>query len=139
MGRPSSYSQEMAEAICARLAQGEPLSAICDSEAMPGLSTVYQWLAAFPSFAELYARAREDQADTMADQIVKIADEKDEDPQRQRLRVDARKWAASKLKPKKYGERIEHGGEIVHRHSLADILRAIPDCEDPPVEAGGAS
>ena len=64
-----------------------------------------------PEFAEQYARAREVQAETLADEIVSIADE-DGDPQRQRLRVDARKWVASKLKPKRYGDKVtnEHTG-----------------------------
>lgn len=71
-------------------------------------------------FAEHYARARDDQGDSLFDEITDIADEKPDgsmDVQafnsRQRLRIDARKWAASKLKPKKYGDRIDlnHGGQ----------------------------
>lgn len=91
---------------------------------MPGQATVYEWLLAKPDFAEQYARARDEQADTLADEIVAIADETPElDPiyskdgelieiklhsayiQWQKNRVDARKWVASKLKPKKYGDR----------------------------------
>lgn len=88
---------------------------------MPHVSTVYRWLVAKPAFRDMYARAREDQADTLADEIVDIADETpdivtDDEKgvfmidgaaiQRQRLRVDARKWVAAKLKPRKYGDRI---------------------------------
>lgn len=75
-----------------------------------------------------YTRAREDQADTLADEILDIADEKIDDfiideegnkrpnpdtVQRSKLRVEARKWIAAKLKPKKYGEKIDHniGGQ----------------------------
>lgn len=81
---------------------------------MPGTSTVYRWLADKPEFRELYARAREDQADTLADEIIDIADQKDgeadtpDSVNRARLRVDARKWIASKLKPKRYGDKIDH-------------------------------
>jgi hypothetical protein len=83
------------------------------------------------TFAEQYARAREEQADGYADEIVAIADEppqlvtKDDGEdvevsldsaaiQRQRLRIDARKWVASKLKPKKYGDKVDHkhGGTV---------------------------
>lgn len=138
MGRPSSYSQEMAERICSLIADGLSLRKVCEADDMPDKETVRRWLIADEAFRAQYARARDEQADFYADELVEIADTED-DPAKARVRVDARKWVASKLKPKKYGERIEHGGEIVHRHSLADILRAIPDCEDPPVEAGGAS
>lgn len=133
MARPSEYKEETAITICTRLAAGEPLVKICREEELPHVSTVYRWLAANDSFRDMYARAREDQADTLADQIIDIADE---DPavvfedkatvggeevdivridsaavQHQRLRVEARKWIAAKLKPRKYGEKIELSGD----------------------------
>ena len=112
-----------------------PLATICKQEEMPDKTTVYRWLQNYETFRNLYARAREDQADTLADEIIAIADE---DPalvfdvqhlsgteievarvdsaavNHQRLRVDARKWIAAKLKPKKYGEKteIEHTGDL---------------------------
>jgi len=87
---------------------------------MPAQSTVYEWLLRHPSFAEQYARAREEQADTNADEIIAIADEHppeytDKDGrtsldvtyiQWQKNRIEARKWTAAKLKPKKYGDRM---------------------------------
>jgi hypothetical protein len=93
---------------------------------LPAQSTVYEWLLRHPSFAEQYARAREEQADTLADEIVQIADERPElSPlidkktgevlsmdlssayiQWQKNRIEARKWTAMKLKPKKYGDRV---------------------------------
>lgn len=129
-GRPSSYCAETAVTICARLASGESLRTICGDEDMPGLTTVYRWLADNEDFRDQYARAREDQADTLADEILEISDDgrndwmkrnaeegagwaiNGEHINRSRLRVDARKWIAAKLKPKKYGERItqEHTG-----------------------------
>lgn len=138
MGRPSIYSIELAAAICARLASGEPLVRICRDDGMPNVTTVYQWLATKPDFANLYARAREDQADTLADEIVAIADEVQVGEKRvtkadggietttgdmvdrSRLRIDARKWVAAKLKPKKYGERIQQ--EITGKVTLEDLL-----------------
>jgi hypothetical protein len=113
--------------ICERIANGESLRAICRDEEMPALSTVFRWLSLDTSFSEQYARAREEQADTFADEIVSISDEEattvkvdEEDVRvvfdatavaRNRLRVDARKWVASKLKPKKYGERQVLAGD----------------------------
>jgi hypothetical protein len=93
---------------------------------MPDRSVVYDWLLRHPEFADQYVRAREEQADTLADEIIAIADEQPEviaviDKktgqliehkldnaflQWQKNRIDARKWTAMKLKPKKYGDRM---------------------------------
>lgn len=129
MGRPSDYSDELAARICAELVEGHSLRSICRRDDFPAISSVMKWLANNSTFAEQYARAKEEQADTLADEIVEIADEAIYENvevdgvllgvrfdstavARNRLRVDARKWAASKLKPKKYGERqqMEHSG-----------------------------
>jgi len=140
MARPSDFTQELADLICERLAEGESLREICRDDDMPNKATVFRWLAAKQEFSDQYARAREEQAETLADEIVEIADEEctmvrsekhpgvkaDDDAgnlevvfdstavARNRLRVDARKWVASKLKPKKYGDRVtnEHTGEV---------------------------
>ena len=111
MGRPSSYSPAIGTDICAKLASGMPLTKICDADNMPDVATVYRWLQSQGAFRDLYARAREDQAETMADEIIKLADDAT-DPVKARLQVDARKWVASKLKPKKYGDKVtnEHTG-----------------------------
>jgi hypothetical protein len=124
LGRPSSFTQDMADTICVRIAEGESLRDICKDEWMPDRVTIYRWLQAFPEFCNQYTRAREDQADTLADEIMAIADETpDLNPildkhgalieiqlhsaylQWQKQRIDARKWTAMKLKPKKYGDR----------------------------------
>lgn len=89
---------------------------------MPNKATVFRWLAIHNAFSDQYARARETQADSLADEILDIADDSSRDTYedkdghtktdqeviaRSRLRVDARKWLAGKLRPKKYGEKIE--------------------------------
>lgn len=129
MAGVSEYTQEIASAICERIAEGASLRSICRDEAMPAQSTVFKWLVQQPAFAEQYAHAREAQADALADEIIDIADDgkrdsyKDADGvehvdhdhiARARLRVDSRKWIASKLKPKKYGEKqdINLSGDI---------------------------
>lgn len=119
MGRPSEYSDEIAEAICEAIAQGAALYRLCEREDMPAERTVYQWLEAREDFAQRYARARARQQDREVDHIVEIADT-EEDPQKARVRIDARKWRASKLAPKKYGDRVELGGGLTLRHE--DIL-----------------
>ena len=107
MPRALEFSQQIADEICERLAEGESMRSILRDAHMPASSSVYKWLRFVPDFAEQYARAREDQADTIADQTVWIADT-EEDPQRARVRIDARKWYAGKLRPKVYGDRIDH-------------------------------
>jgi len=128
-GRPSLYTPEIVEAICNDLAHGKSLVKICELPGMPCYATVANWLAdkSKPDFLEKYARAREAQADYLFDEIVEIADDGTRDIRvaddgreivdydhiaRAKLRVDTRKWAASKLAPKKYGDRIaqEHSG-----------------------------
>jgi hypothetical protein len=135
-GRPSSYTKAIATDICVRLANGEPITKIVKLPGMPSLPTVYRWLDAdkpglkrppiSAGFREQYARAKLDAAETLAAEIVEISDDRGADStvatdkegnpriladpvavQRDRLRIDARKWYAAKLNPKKYGDKIQ--------------------------------
>jgi hypothetical protein len=106
-GRPSEYTQEQADSLCAWVAQGHSLRSWCrqnDREPM----TVYRWLREHKDFFARYSRAHEDRADSLADEIVEIADESQfgtlEQIQAARLRIDARKWIAAKLRPQKWGD-----------------------------------
>ena len=111
LGRPSDYTPELAAVICQRIAEGQSRVKVCSDEQMPHRATVHRWANEREDFRDMYARAREDQADSLADEIVDIADS-DPDPQRARVRVDARKWVAAKLKSRKYGDKVtqEHSG-----------------------------
>ena len=115
MARPSDYNENMADRICAALAGGMSLRRVLKANPdMPDKATVMRWLQKYPEFQEQYIKAREAQAETLADEIVDIADEEtltSEEVQRNRLRVDARKWCASKLLAKKYGDRLQHTGD----------------------------
>lgn len=107
MGRPTIYSQEIADEICDRLAHGETLrSIIASSPHLPSRTTIYRWNADNEDFRNQYTKARAEQADYYAELIV---DESysSHDAAIGRLRVDALKWAASKMAPKKYGDKIE--------------------------------
>ena len=144
MGRPSDFTQEAADAICERLMLGQSLRAICAEAEMPEQRTVYRWLNANEAFRQQYTRAREVQADTLADECLEIADDSSRDTikddrgndrmdaewvARSRLRVDARKWMASKLAPKKYGDKVTtevtgaNGGPV----EFTEIRRTIVD------------
>jgi hypothetical protein len=108
------YCQEVADRIIDSLAEGNSLvSTLKEDEELPRYSTVMQWLRNNPSFAAMYARAREDQADHDADKIGDIAErvvEGEIDPQAARVAIDAYKWAAGKRKPRVYGDRLAVGG-----------------------------
>lgn len=124
----AEFSHELFDAICERIADGESLRAICSDADMPNKATVFRWLANDKSLSDQYARARESQADALFDEILDIADDArndwmarngDDDSayslngehvQRTRLRIDARKWMAGKLRPKVYGEKLELSG-----------------------------
>lgn len=110
-GRPPEYTREKAEAICARILCGEGVVQICRDADMPGERTVYSWLLNNTEFQQMYTRAREVQAERFAEEVVSIADSLDEyatseQVQAARLKTDNRKWAAGKLSPRKYGDRL---------------------------------
>ncbi len=115
MARPVEWTQTKKLAaqmtICRELALGRPLIRICEDDGMPGYSTVIAWRAEDAEFQAMYARAREEQADWHAEEIIEIADT-EPDPNKARVRIDARKWAASKLKPKTYGDRLQLDADV---------------------------
>jgi len=105
MGRPSDYTPAKADYICEQLAEGRSLRDICKEDKMPSTGTACRWLVEHTDFQEQYAHAREIQAELYADELVNISDEAQvESVQVSRLQIDTRKWVASKLKAKKYGD-----------------------------------
>lgn len=141
-GRPADYTQAIGDAICERLADGESLRAICLDEGMPSKSAVFRWLGQNDAFRDQYARAREEQAEHYADELVGISDEDDTIVKdmgdgltavvfdsvavaRNKLRIDTRKWVASKLKPKKYGDKLELAGNA--ESPLTVVVRKLSD------------
>jgi hypothetical protein len=133
-GRPSVYSLELADKICERLACGESMRSVCRDDAMPAMSTLFKWLREIPQFSQQYEKAKEESAEALMEDILDIADNDVKAPvivdgepviiggkvvervdsaavSHAKLRVDARKWAASKLKPKKYGDKLNVGGQ----------------------------
>ena len=129
MGRPTIYSEEMAKRLCLAIAtSSDGIRKICKNDpSLPAMPTIYKWLAeGNQDFIEQYARARALQAQILFDEIIEIADTPQQGVivtmkgkkretrtgdmvERARLRLDARKWALSKLLPRKYGERLDVG------------------------------
>jgi hypothetical protein len=153
------FTQEIADKICEAIATSSmSLRSICKQDGMPSVSAVLKWLAKgskedspeeFRTFVHQYARAREEQADFLAEEILEIADDGSNDlmtitkgdisyevenkevTNRSRLRVDARKWIASKLKPKKYGDKMDID------HTLHDGRKAAADAFPPDLDEAG--
>lgn len=109
MGRPSDYLPEVADDICALIADGESLRSVCKRKGMPGKATVFRWLREDVDFRDQYARAREEQAESLLEDVLEIADKCVPDAAeiaKAKLRIDARKWYITKVAPKKYGDKI---------------------------------
>lgn len=156
-GRPSAFTPELAIEICSRLAGGETLRAVCRDEKMPPESTVRKWaLEDRDGFSAQYATAREIGYQSMADELLDIADDSSGDVQsdedgnkkfngefasRSRLRVDTRKWLLSKALPKVYGEKVvqEHTGPDGGPVQVQRIERVIVDPQRTVADSEGVS
>ena len=121
MANTNLNKSEIIDSICAKVASGESLRSIFSKEdKLIDRSTFYDWILANKEYADRYARATEIRADILFDEILDIADDSDFDLyltddgkelvnreaiKRSALRVDARKWALSKMLPKKFGDK----------------------------------
>lgn len=124
-GAPTKYTPQIGEQICELTASSsKSLHTIAKEVGIP-YGTIRSWIYTTPEFSVIYARAKDDQADFLAEEIVEIADDSSGDTeevdlggvkvqvenkefvQRSKLRIDARKWVAAKLKPKRYGDKLD--------------------------------
>jgi hypothetical protein len=114
--RAFDYSDDVATKVCLRLALGETLNKICLDREMPSTATVKRWAVEdINGFGARYARAREMQVEYYADDIIDISDSvrdatDNATVQAAKLAADNRKWLASKLYPRKFGDRLEMTG-----------------------------
>jgi hypothetical protein len=145
VGRPTSYEPAIVEALCLAIAtSSEGLRRICArNKRFPSTTTIYRWLAENDEFRARYARARELQAQALFDEIIEIADHTKmgtvtkidyrgrrerrigDMTDRARLQIDARKWALSKLIPKKYGDRSDP--DPGQRDPLAELVECMKE------------
>ena len=139
MARPEYWNKERKtlaiSIVLESIECGDSLRAILndkrDKEILPSRKTFNEWLCNDDVLSDQYARACSDRADGIFDQILTIADATEDDIimdengklitnhnviQRDRLRVDTRKWALSKMNPKKYGDKVDvtSGGEKIN-------------------------
>jgi hypothetical protein len=116
MGRPSTFSDTETDNLLAWIQNGGSLRKWCANSGRAP-STVYGWMRERPDFHKRYAQAHEDRTDTLADEMLEIADDLGDDAtleqvQTAKLRIETRKWIAAKLRPTKWGDKqiIEHQG-----------------------------
>jgi hypothetical protein len=149
-GRPTVMTEATQLEICARMGAGENLTQVCRDPAMPGRTTVTNYLLGggpeHLRFRELYAAAREALLDVYAGQIISISDDgttdyvmktgrngheyqavDQEHIQRSRLRVDSRKWLLSKLRPDQYGDKV--GTEVSVNVAVAHDISSLSERE----------
>ena len=124
-GRPTKYTKKLGDRICAMLSTGKSMRTVEKEEWSPSGVTMFAWLRKHDEFLKQYTRAKEESADALIEEMVDIADDGTNDymtitkgdrtynvedrevTNRSRLRIDTRKWVSSKLKPKKYGDKVD--------------------------------
>lgn len=139
IGRPSIYTPELARNVCHIIStHTQSLKELRAMYGIPSATAIHEWLVEREEFALMYARARMSQAQLFAEEVIQISDDIsndtviDEDGNkrcnnewiaRSRLRVDSRKWLASKLLPRVYGDKVQSEVTIVVKHE--DALGAL--------------
>jgi hypothetical protein len=116
IGRPLEYTAEQGAELCEWIREGKGMTSWCRKTGRAP-DAVYRWLRSVPAFREAYTAAQEDRADTLADQLMEVVDGLPPDAtmeqvQIAKLRLEARKWIAAKLRPSRWGDRqvVEHTG-----------------------------
>lgn len=105
------YSQELADRILAGMGDGKALKTICEADGMPDRVNVWRWMRENEEFSERYQIAQRERAQALVDDMSAISDRTDLDPNDKRIRVDTRKWLASKILPKLYGDKVQLSGD----------------------------
>jgi len=153
MGKHPSYTLDMAIRVCEAISESQiGIKKLClENDWMPSATTIKKWVredakeyeSDKEGFATLYARAKEDQADVIFDEMIDIADDKTEDTittefglqgnsvavARARLQIDTRKFISAKLKPKKYGDKLDlttDGKEIQSLIPVINVYNSAP-------------
>lgn len=151
LGRPSKYTPELGLKFCERIASGKSLRTVCKDKDMPSPATIFLWMSQNEDFLKHYARACEERAEAYVEEMFDIADDgrndfmedeymkgktpgyqlNGENIQRSKLRVDTRKWYVSKIKPKKYGEKLD----VTSEGEKLEGLIIIKEKDEPTPEA----
>ncbi len=119
-GAPTIKTPELLNAIFAGISLGKSVRAMC-VEVGISQRVLWNWLANDEELMRQYLRAKELCVDAYAEEIIEISDDGSKDTYidekgrevtnreviaRAQLRIDARKWYAARLAPKKYGDKL---------------------------------
>lgn len=165
--RPTQYSFKLSEVICERMTQGQTTSEVVRDPAMPAWHTLAKWRREHEDFNRRYTIARQSCCELWVDEIIEIADDATNDYvmrvdakgrartvfdresfERSRLRVDSRKWTASKLLRHVYGDKSEVeqrtpdgvNVKVEERNQLIDVIvRLVHPKHDPSDKPEGRS
>jgi hypothetical protein len=152
VGRPSKYTGKLADEICTRIALGNSLRKVCRADDMPDITTIIRWTRENKEFCQQYDRACIDRGNHLAEEALEIIDETPEtEPVRdkegniidmklhpayvqwQNNRVNTRKWFASKMSPKRFGDKVQtevsgaDGGPIVTETTSINVSELSPE------------
>lgn len=137
-GRPSLYTEALADEIVERMTRGESMVKIADDDHMPDRPTIYRWMDRNPAFATRCTRAREGLADYLVDEIERLARTANKDNlEIIKLQISVAQWRAMKMAPKQYGDRRvtevtgKDGGPIeTNNKIIIDATQLPPDHRD---------
>ncbi len=155
MGRPTLYTPELASKICQEIGKGKSLTSVLKDDDMPGMTAVFDWLIKYEDFAKNYARATNERVEVRIEKAFDIADdaindymednyEKGKTPgyqlngeniQRSKLRVDLIKWYASRMLPKKYGDKLDVTSDGEKLEGLV-IIKDMPEVKAKQIIEG---
>lgn len=131
IGRPTIKTPELITEICERVAQGRSVASVSKDEDMPCHLTIWRWMNSDEEFCSRYARAVQARAMAHADGIDDLVDRavRGEIPADvARVAIDAKKWTASRLLPKLYGDRTQVEATVNHTHTLhLEALKELAD------------
>ena len=149
--RPAEFTDEIFDAICDRMANGQGLRKICDDPEMPSRQTFLRWMEKDTGRQAKYTAAREALMDWYAEEILEIAWDSSKDTipatktkparcdnewvQRSRLKVDTLKFLMAKLHPKRYGDRLPE--TVESRNHEAALLELKPTNRRSDMKSGG--
>ena len=132
-GRPTVYSERIAEHIIEQVSLGRTFTSICSDPNMPTVRTIQYWAAQKPDFFAMLSRAREAGAEYLAgnlhDRMVDMVDRADSGDEKKlptkelidsmRLYASHVQWFTARLNPRRYSERV-----------LAEVAKLPPPPEE---------
>ena len=144
-GRPSKYTKELGDAVCKKIGDGFSMRTVCAPDTMPDMSTVFRWIREDDEFRKQYVLATEERTESHSEALLEMGEEaiekaQDVDPkasgavvQAYKLKADNLKWSMSKMKPKKYGDKLDltSGGDRLPQPIISlDVQRNDSHKED---------